>query len=133
MKHFPFDRLSIRLAGVEGCRQLFEPIFADRSNELLLGALLDDKATLIELVGVPGDTDSIEVDPAVIWRRAITLEAAGIILAHNHPSGDNNPSRSDKIFTRALTMQGEALGIELVDHLLFDHKPVYSMRQHGFL
>jgi DNA repair protein RadC len=118
---------------LERCSQLFAPIFAGRADELMLAALLDPQCMLIELIGIPGTREEVRIKAGEILRQAVLAEAAGILLAHNHPSGDNCPSRSDKVFTRQFALQCEALDLAFVDHLLFDHQPVYSMRRHGWL
>ena len=63
-----------------------------------------------------------------LFSRALLCGANGILVAHNHPSGQCRPSRSDIISTRRLESVGTALDIELVDHLIFTKDAVYSMR-----
>jgi DNA repair protein RadC len=64
---------------------------------------------------------------------ALRLDAAGIILAHNHPSGQCRPSGCDIAATRRLQDVGQALDIILIDHLIFTNEAVYSMRAGGLL
>lgn len=64
---------------------------------------------------------------------ALRLDAAGIILAHNHPSGQCRPSGCDIAATRRLQDVACALDILLVDHLIFTAEAVYSMRAGGLL
>lgn len=65
-----------------------------------------------------GTLSRITLFPRTIFRRALELNAAGIILVHNHPSGDPLPSREDIEATRHLEHIGRALDIELVDHIV---------------
>jgi DNA repair protein RadC len=64
---------------------------------------------------------------------ALRLDAVGIILAHNHPSGQCRPSERDISATRRLCDVAKALDIALIDHLIFTEDAVYSMRAGGLL
>lgn len=68
-----------------------------------------------------------------IFEDALRLRARGIVLAHNHPSGDCRPSGFDIAATRRLCEVACALDIVLIDHLIFTHQAVYSMRAGGLL
>lgn len=68
-----------------------------------------------------------------VFGEALRLDARGLILAHNHPSGDCRPSGCDIGATRRLAELARALDIELIDHLIFTHTSVYSMRAGGLL
>ncbi len=68
-----------------------------------------------------------------IFGEALRLDACGIILAHNHPSGECRPSGCDIVATRQLAAVARALDIELIDHLIFTTRAVYSMRAGGLL
>ena len=63
-----------------------------------------------------------------LFSRALSLRAHGIVVAHNHPSGQCRPSRTDIVSTRRLEQVATALDIELLDHLIFTQGAVYSMR-----
>ena len=63
-----------------------------------------------------------------LFARALSLRAYGIVVAHNHPSDQCRPSRSDIVSTRRLEQVATALDIELLDHLIFTRGAVYSMR-----
>jgi DNA repair protein RadC len=115
------------------CRELFEPIFLFRTEEILLAGLVDERGLLVELLAEPGSREQVAVQTSNVLRRAVTIKAAGVVLAHNHPSGDARPSASDKSWTRMFALQCEALAIELVDHLLFGVEEPFSMRRAGLL
>ncbi len=80
-----------------------------------------------------GDVSALTVRMRDLFGRALALEASAIIVAHNHPSGDCRPSRCDIEATKRLVTVGEALDITLLDHLIFTHHSVYSMRAGGDL
>ncbi len=68
-----------------------------------------------------------------LFGKALGVGAAGIIVAHNHPSGICRPSRKDIEETHRLADVGRALDIELIDHLIFTERAAYSMRAGGKL
>jgi len=69
------------------------------------------------------------VHPREIYMRAILDNAAAIIAFHNHPSGDEKPSREDQDLTKRLLDSGKVLGIDLLDHVILGHKErFYSFR-----
>lgn len=65
-----------------------------------------------------GGMNSATVDPRVVFRTALMLGAASIIVAHNHPAGDPNPSAEDRLVTRRLILAGDVLGIAVNDHIV---------------
>ncbi len=67
------------------------------------------------------------------FTKALSVGASAIIIAHNHPSGDCRPSKLDIDATLRLAEVARALDIELLDHLIFTHNAVYSMRAGGNL
>ena len=100
----------------------FHAIFADSRRSYLGDAALGE-----------GDVNALTVRMRDLFSRALALEASAIIVAHNHPSGDCRPSRHDIEATKRLVTIGEALDITLLDHLIFTHHSVYSMRAGGDL
>ena len=80
-----------------------------------------------------GSIGLLRVRMRELFARALSLEATGIIIAHNHPSGICRPSTTDIAETQRLAAVGQTLDIELVDHLIFTRKSVYSMRAGGDL
>ena len=80
-----------------------------------------------------GTLDRAVVEPREILRRALLLKAAGVILYHNHPSGDPAPSREDREFTRRLAGASEAVGVRLLDHIVVGREGCVSFREAGLL
>lgn len=70
--------------------------------------------------------------PREIFRIAVRCSAARIILAHNHPSGNPEPSQADYNFTQRMIEAGELLGIELLDHIVVGENKYISIREKGF-
>ena len=86
----------------------------------------------VETVSI-GSLNASIVHPREVFRPAILGSAASIIVAHNHPSGDPEPSEEDISITRRLAQVGELLGICLLDHLVIAKRGVVSLRERGAL
>ncbi len=107
---------------------------ACRAQERLLVIFCDDAGQYIldEEMGW-GTADTVRLDSVHLFRRALSLEASSILLAHNHPSGDCSPSRQDIDATRQLATMGQTLGLEFIDHLIVTGSKAYSMRSGGLM
>lgn len=73
------------------------------------------------------------VDSKVIFAAALTACASGIILAHNHPSGEVNPSQQDIAITKRLVEGGKILDIAVLDHLIISNDRYYSFSDDGLI
>lgn len=81
-----------------------------------------------------GSLNTSIVHPREIFKRALLVNAACIIIAHNHPSGDPSPSKEDVDVTKRIRDAGELLGIELIDHLIIGSETEYvSFKEKGIL
>lgn len=80
-----------------------------------------------------GSLNASVAHPREIFNRAISYSAARIILAHNHPSGNVEPSEADLSFTRRMIEAGELLGIEMLDHFIIGEDCYLSLREEGYL
>jgi DNA repair protein RadC len=81
-----------------------------------------------------GDLSSALVHPREVFKPAILSNAASVILAHNHPSGDPQPSPEDCAVTRRLQEAGQILGIEVLDHVIIgDASRWASLREKGLM
>ncbi len=133
MKHYSFNNVAVSLAGTDAAREFLDPIFADRDRELLIVALCDERVRLLQLLSYPGTADEVPGPFHPIMRCAVKIGCAGLIIAHNHPSGDTRPSAFDIAITRRFVLAAESIGIALLDHIVFDSAPPFSFRQAGFL
>lgn len=108
--------------------------FNDRDREEFLVCLLDTANTLIGLscVSVGGLAASI-VEPRQVFKIAILSNAAAIVLAHNHPSGNPEPSREDIRITRQLVEAGKLMGVPVHDHLILTDHGYTSLAERGLL
>jgi DNA repair protein RadC len=92
---------------------------ADVDREHFVVIMLDQKNKVIGIntVSIGSLTASI-VHPREVWKAPILSNAAAIILAHNHPSGQPQPSQEDRVLTVRLVAAGKLLGISVVDHVI---------------
>ena len=102
-------------------------------QELVYVFYLNTKGGFVgyELVAKGGISDAL-VYPRDIFRGAIVLNAASIIMVHSHPSGNPTPSQIDVDLTRRLSECGDLLGIRLLDHIIIGES-YFSFRQEGRL
>jgi len=90
-----------------------------KKREYFLTLLLDTRNQLIGVTTVSmGSLDSSIVHPREVFKEAITASAASVILVHNHPSGDPQPSKEDIELTKRLAKAGEIMGIDVLDHII---------------
>lgn len=80
-----------------------------------------------------GTLDATLVNPRDVFKAALLANAAAIIAAHNHPSGDPAPTRDDVAVTRRLVDAGNTLGIEVLDHIVIGDERWLSLREAGLL
>jgi len=100
-------------------------------TEQMIILLLDAKSQLVEKISrYQGTVNSSVMRVAEIFRPAIIRNCPGLILCHNHPSGDPAPSPEDIQATEQLVAAGRLLDIELVDHLIISHQRFVSLKEH---
>ncbi len=125
----------LKLDGLDAARAFFSGCIADSdpSRESLWVAHLDDEANCVHLTRHAGDESGTDFPLRSIIADAALHHSAGIVLAHNHPSGDPTPSDGDKRATRRLATAAEALDCTVVDHLVFGATDYTSFRRIGLL
>jgi DNA repair protein RadC len=121
---------------IQGIKQVLE-LFSDLQNETkekLITVSLDGKNTIIcfEVVAI-GSVASIYLRPFEAIRASLPLNPRGVIILHNHPSGDPIPSRDDKSFTKELKKLTDAGGLAFLDHVIIGDGDYYSFAEEGKL
>lgn len=108
--------------------------FRHKEQENILLLLLDNKSNLLgEKVLFTGTVNASIVSPREIYLEALKFHAVGIILLHNHPSGDPTPSDADRRITRKIRDAGSLLDIPLLDHIIIGDKKYVSFHEQGYL
>jgi DNA repair protein RadC len=103
---------------------------ADREHFVVI--MLDTKNQVIGINTVAiGVLASCPIHPREVFKPAILVNAAGVILLHNHPSGDPSPSQDDLLLTSRLREAGEVLGIQVVDHVILGYTNYVSLKEKG--
>lgn len=108
--------------------------FADRKQEHFICATVNgaNEVLNVRVVSI-GLIDRSPVHPREVFADAVADRASGIIVAHNHPAGPLEPSSSDLTVTRQLKSAGEIVGIELLDHIIFNRAGYFSFLENGTL
>lgn len=105
-----------------------------KKQEHFMIVILDTKnqVTAIETITI-GTLNASLVHPREVFCRAIRKSANGVILVHNHPSGDPQPSREDQLLTERLCESGKIIGISILDHVVLGDGRYYSFKENGLL
>ena len=109
--------------------------FADSAQEEFVAVFLNAANVPIgyQVISVGTLTEAL-VHPREAFKAAVVMNAAGIIFAHNHPSGGPAPSEADRALTTRLVQAGELLGIHVLDHIVIgDEGRSFSFGDHGWL
>lgn len=124
-----------RLNGLEAARRFFASCFGDRQDgrEQLWVAHVDDATQCLHVECYDGEPESVGIPVRDIVADAARVGSTGLVLAHNHPSGDARPSNADCRATRKLARAAEALDLTVLDHLIFAGPTCSSMRRMGLL
>ena len=117
-------------------RKVFD-LFSDLQNEAkekLITISLDNKLKPLcfEVIAL-GSLNSVYARPIEVLRAAIPLNPYGIILVHNHPSGDPTPSQKDEEFTSNLLINTTSLGLDFCDHIIIGHDTFFSFAEQGVM
>ena len=112
--------LILNMAGLE--REEFRVLYLDNQNQLIAHETL-----------FSGTINRTEVHPREVVKRALYFNAAAVILAHNHPSGDTTPSQADKTITQRLVQALQFVDIRVPDHLIVGGTQILSFAEHGLL
>ncbi|MFL6720536.1 MAG: JAB domain-containing protein [Sphingomonas sp.] len=127
--------LPLKLDGLAAAQTFFAGCMADSdpARECLWVAHVDDEARCVHVSRHVGDENGTDFPLRAIIADAAEHGSAGIVLAHNHPSGDPRPSDSDCRSTRRLANAAEALDCAVLDHLVFAGGQCTSFRRIGLL
>ena len=124
------ERTQIRCA--EDVRKLLWHDMRMHQEERFMVVLLDTKNRVIKTETVTvGILDSSLIHPREVFRNAVKSNAASVILAHNHPSGDPAPSKEDERTTKRLCEAGELMGISVLDHVVIGERGHFSFKEHN--
>ncbi|GDH32094.1 DNA repair protein [Escherichia coli] len=112
--------LILNMAGLE--REEFRVLYLNNQNQLIAGETL-----------FTGTINRTEVHPREVIKRALYHNAAAVVLAHNHPSGEVTPSKADRLITERLVQALGLVDLRVPDHLIVGGNQVFSFAEHGLL
>lgn len=113
---------------------LFEPIVRDYEQEVNYCIFVNTKRKVICYKQIYKGGLSVHIlHPRDIFREAIKVNAAGIIIVHNHPSGDPTPSEADISTTIELSVIGRQIGIPIIDHIIIGKGTFYSLKSNKII
>lgn len=128
------DEVRAKLDSPRAVYQVFAARLAGLGHEEMWSLSLDRHQRLLgrDRVG-QGGVDYAPAEPAQVFRAAVRRSACGVVVVHNHPTGDPTPSEADRKLTQLLHRAGRFLRIELLDHLIVGDGRYFSFREAGAL
>lgn len=114
-------------------KEVFDADTIDWTETMIILALSTANKVLGFYKISSGGTTGTICDPKIIFQFALLSNANNIIIAHNHPSGNLNPSNADKLLTEKIKDAGRLLDIKLLDHLIVTSEGYYSFSDEGLI
>ncbi|MDP1809385.1 MAG: DNA repair protein RadC [Actinomycetota bacterium] len=122
------------LSSPQKVAEMLMPMMRYLEIEHFKALIVNNKNQLIKSVDVAvGSLSAAIIHPRELYKTAIRANGAGLIVAHNHPSGDVTPSREDIVLTRRLAEAGRILGIDFIDHIIIGDGCWLSLKEQGCL
>ncbi len=118
----------------EDAQKLIRYLIDSSDREIFVVVALDTKNQPISAnICSVGSLNASIVHPREVFKMAILSNAASIIIGHNHPSGDPNPSNEDIKITERLVEAGGILGVKIMDHLIVGDREFISFKERGYI
>ncbi len=122
------------IAGSTDIVTIFQPLLSDLPHEEVWVLLLSRSKRIIERFRVSqGGIEGSVIDPRIVIRRALDRNAAGIVLVHNHPSGNAYPSEQDILNTHKVQLAASYFDMRLLDHVIIADTEPFSFAERGLL
>jgi DNA repair protein RadC len=114
--------------------QILHKVMMDLSHEEFWILCLNRRNQVTKIAEISkGGTSATVVDAKILFKTALDNKASSIILAHNHPSGNLNPSQEDLKLTKKLSEAGKLLDISVIDHIIYTNSGYYSFADNNTL
>lgn len=125
---------NVKITSSNSVFEVLQPILGDLPHEEFWILYLNNANKIIEKFQISkGGITGTLVDVRITLRKALELGAVSLILAHNHPSGNLNPSDADKQLTVKLKTAAESMDIKILDHLIVTEKSYFSFADEGLM
>lgn len=130
LKRKRFEPFKSKINGPTDVGNFFQKLIAFKDREWFCAIGVDTKgyANYMEVIHI-GTLNQATIHPREVFKSAIISNSNAIIIAHNHPSGDVEPSQADKVATQALMEAGRMIGIEVIDHLIVSDLSYHSIKE----
>ena len=123
-----------KISGSKDVFELFHPLLGDLNHEEFWILLLSRSNRVLDRVRISqGGISGTIIDTRIILKNAVDRLSSSIILCHNHPSGNPEPSKSDKELTRDLVFMGIILQIRIFDHIIIGENSYFSFAGEGLI
>ncbi len=112
--------------------ELSRQILKNQDREYILAIAMDarTKPVAVEIVAI-GTVNQAVIEPRDLFKHAIISNAAGVVMVHNHPSGNPSPSEEDYKITAKINDAGRLLGIPLLDHIIVGDDSYFSFKENN--
>ncbi len=128
------ERELISFRDPAGVAKAYQPVLGHLSQESFYVILLDSQLRRIQDFRITtGTLDASLVHPREVFNPAVKYSAKGIIVLHNHPSGNLHPSAADREITKRLVRSGQILDIPVYDHIIITFDGYFSFKENGLL
>ncbi len=126
------DKLTVRSS--KEIATYIKSLLRDLNNEVFGVVFLNraNKVKHYEVISIGGITGTV-ADPRVIFKKALAADAVGIILFHNHPSGNLQPSKADEELTKKIVQAATLFDIRILDHIIVSEYGYFSFADEGLL
>ena len=125
---------ALQIRSSKDVADIFQPLMSDLLHEEFWILFLNRSNRVISRMKLSqGGISGTVTDVRIVMKKAIEYLASGIIVCHNHPSGNLNPSESDSKITQKIKEAGNLMDIQLLDHLIVTEKDYYSFADNGLL
>ena len=124
----------VRILSSSMLATLLRPIIGEAIDESCWAVYVNGGNRLLAIYRISeGGPTEAGVYPAKVFRGAVLVNAAAVMLAHNHPSGETMPSGADRAVTEELVRAGEYMRIPVMDHVIISHDSHFSFADHGLI
>ena len=127
-------RKKIKITQSRLAYEAIAPLLLDKTHEEFWVLFLNRSNVVVERSQIStGGVSGTLVDPKIIFQKALSCLASGMILCHNHPSGQLKPSQADLDLTQKIKQGGQLLDIQVLDHLIVGQHDYLSMADEGLI
>ena len=125
---------SLQIKSSRDVADIFQPLLSDLPHEEFWILFLNRSNRVIDRMKISqGGISGTVTDVRIIMKKAVEYLSSGIIVCHNHPSGNLNPSDSDSKITGKIKEAGQIMEIQLLDHIIISGKDYYSFADNGLI